>query len=52
MVELMECLREGVKQICGDQAATWIYGLKRNMLKPSMNGMHCQSLLGTTCGYY
>jgi len=46
MIELMECLRDGIKTICGYEAATWIYNLKYNMLKPSMIGMHCQSVLG------
>jgi len=49
MMELMECLRDGVKPICGDEAATWIYNLKYNMLKPSMIGMQCQSALGRWC---
>jgi len=46
MVEFMECLRDGVKSICGPEAATWIYNLKYNMLKPSMIGMQCQSAIG------
>jgi len=47
MVELMECLRDGVNPICGRDAATWLYNVKYNMLKPSMIGMQCQSALGT-----
>ena len=51
MVELMECLRDGVKAICGLEAATWIYNLKYNMLKPSMMGMQCQTVLGAFISY-
>jgi len=51
MEELMECLRDGVRPVCGYEAATWIYNLKYNMLKPSMTGMNCQSALGILLYY-
>ena len=41
MEDQLDCVRRGVSDVCGEEAAAWLYEMERLILTPTMEEMQC-----------